>query len=62
VLITTSDFTADARDYVTRIEKRIVLIGGTELADLMVEHGVGVTDVTTYTLKRLDSDYFDEGD
>ena len=37
VLITTSDFTADARDYVTRIEKRIVLIGGTELADLTVD-------------------------
>lgn len=46
----------------TRIEKRIVLISGTELADLMVEHGVGVTDVTTYVLKRLDSDYFDEGE
>jgi restriction system protein len=62
LLITTSDFSADARDYVTRIEKRIVLISGSELADLMVEHGVGVTDVTTYVLKRLDSDYFDEGD
>ncbi len=62
VLITTSDFTADARDYVTRIKKRIVLISGTELADLMVEHRVGVTDVTTYVLKRLDSDYFEEED
>jgi restriction system protein len=62
VLITTSDFTADARDYVTRIEKRIVLISGTALADLMVEHGVGVTDVTSYTLKRLDGDYFGEGE
>jgi restriction system protein len=40
VLITTSDFTSDARDYVTRIEKRIVLIGGAELATLMVEHGL----------------------
>ena len=62
VLITTSDFTAEARDYVTRIEKHIVLITGRELADLMVEHGIGVTEVTSYTLKRLDSDYFEEGD
>jgi restriction system protein len=60
VLITTSDFTSDAREYVTRIEKRIVLIKETELADLLIEHGVGVTEVTSYTLKRIDSDYFDE--
>jgi hypothetical protein len=60
VLITTSDFTSDAREYVTRIEQRIVLINGTELADLLMEHGVGVTKVTSYTLKRIDTDYFDE--
>jgi restriction system protein len=60
VLITTSDFSSDAREYVTRIEKRIVLINGTELADLLIEHGVGVTEVTSYTLKRIDSDYFHE--
>ena len=62
VLITTSDFSADARDYVTRIEKRIVLIAGNELAILMIEHGIGVTEVTSYVLKRLDGDYFDEGE
>jgi len=50
VLITTSDFTADARDYVTRIEKKIVLLSGPELAPLMVEHGIGVTEVTSYVL------------
>ncbi len=60
ILITTSDFSSEARDYVGRIEKRIVLLNGKELADLMIEHGVGVTDVRTYTLKRLDSDYFEE--
>lgn len=62
VLITTSDFSADARDYVTRIEKRIVLISGSELATLMIEHGIGVTEVTSYVLKRLDGDYFEEGE
>lgn len=60
ILITTSDFSSEARDYVGRIEKRIVLLNGKELADLMIEHGVGVTDVRTYTLRRLDSDYFEE--
>jgi restriction system protein len=60
VLITTSAFSSDARDYVGRIEKRIVLIDGPQLAELMIEHGIGVAEVQTYTLKRLDSDYFDE--
>jgi len=60
VLITTSGFTADARDYASRIEKRIVLIDGQELAELMIDHGIGVTDIQTYTIRRIDSDYFEE--
>jgi restriction system protein len=59
VYITTSSFSKDAHDYVTRIEKRIVLIDGEELSDLMIEHGVGVTDVVSYHVKRIDQDYFD---
>lgn len=62
VLITTSDFSADAKDYVTRIEKKIVLVNGGELANLMIEHGIGVTEITAYVLKRLDGDYFEESD
>jgi len=59
VLITTSTFTADAVEYVQRIEKKIVLVDGTRLADLMIEHNVGVTVTQTFMLKRLDSDYFE---
>jgi restriction system protein len=58
VLITTSDFSREARDYVRQIEKKIVLIEGGELAKLMIDHGVGVTEVATYTVKKLDLDYF----
>lgn len=60
VIITTSTFTDGATEYVRMIEKKIVLIEGVELAQLMIDHGVGVADVRTYTVKRLDSDYFDE--
>ena len=60
VFLTTSSFSQDARDYVARIDVRIVLIDGQELARLMIQHGVGVTTVETYELKRLDSDYFSE--
>lgn len=59
VLITTSAFTTEARDYVHQIAKKIVLIDGRQLADLMIQHGVGVGVEATYTLKRIDSDYFD---
>lgn len=60
VLITTSEFTADARDYMQKISARIVLIDGKRLAELMVDHGVGVSVEATYTVKKLDSDYFEE--
>lgn len=60
VLISTSQFTKGAREYVERIEKKIVLIDGTLLAQLMIDHGVGVTDVSAYVVKKLDQDYFDE--
>lgn len=58
VLITTSQFSPDAVDYVGRIEKKIVLIDGEELCQLMIDHGVGVTEVARYVVKKIDSDYF----
>lgn len=60
IFITTSDFTTDANDYVAMIDSRIVLINGARLANLMIDHGVGVTRAGSYEVKRLDSDYFEE--
>ena len=60
VFITTSSFSADAKQYAERIDTRIILIDGTELAKLMIAHGVGVTAVAVYELKRVDSDFFAE--
>ena len=59
VLITTSYFSQDALDYVQKIEKRIVLVDGNQLADLMIDHDIGVNVFQTYKVKRLDSDYFE---
>jgi restriction system protein len=58
IFITTSSFTSNAIDYVSRIDKKIVLIDGEELAQLMIDHNIGVNTVSTYELKRIDSDYF----
>jgi len=36
-----------------------VLIEGKQLADLMIDHDIGVNATQTYKIKRLDSDYFE---
>jgi restriction system protein len=59
VMITTSTFSQEATDYVNKIEKKIVLIDGKQLAQFMIEHDVGVTVTKTYTLKKLDQDFFE---
>ena len=61
ILITTSSFSQGAKDYVERIEKKIVLIDGQQLAQLMIDHNIGATPVETYTVKRVDLDYFGDG-
>jgi restriction system protein len=60
VFITTSAFSSKAREYVSRIGSKIVLIDGHTLAQLMMDFDIGVTSVATYELKRVDSDYFTE--
>ncbi|MFN4294441.1 MAG: winged helix-turn-helix domain-containing protein [Thermoflexales bacterium] len=60
IFITTSTFSLDALDYVARIDSKIVLIDGNMLAQLMIDHNVGVASVASYELKRIDSDYFTE--
>ncbi len=59
VFITTSGFSREAREYAAMIESKLILIDGDYLARLMAEHGVGVSTVGLYPVKRLDSDYFD---
>jgi restriction system protein len=60
VFITTSSFAKTAHDYVKQIERKIVLIDGDELANLMIEHDIGVTTYNSFALKRVDLDYFEE--
>jgi restriction system protein len=60
VFITTSSFTADAIDYASRIDTKVVLIDGKALSNLMIDYGIGVSATATYVVKRIDSDYFGE--
>lgn len=59
VFITTSSFTPAAREAARNSRSyKIVLIDGARLADLMIEHDLGVSVAATYHLKRIDSDFF----
>lgn len=60
VFVTTSSFSAPALEFVRHLPQRIVLIDGDRLADLMIEHGVGVRIARTVDVKRLDEDFFVE--
>ena len=60
MFITTSSFSADAKQYPERIDTRIILIDGTKLARLMIAHGRRSDPGGVYELKRVDSDFFAE--
>lgn len=58
IFMTTSRFSREARDYASQIENTVILLDGGDIADLMIEHGIGTSTVGTYVVKRLDRDYF----
>jgi restriction system protein len=60
VFITTSSFTKDAIEYAPGIDPKIVLLDGEALTQLMIDNNIGVTTISTYEIKKIDSDYFIE--
>lgn len=61
LFITTARFSEDARDYARKQHTvRVVLVDGQRLAELMIEHNLGVTPIARYEIKRIDSDFFDD--
>jgi restriction system protein len=60
VFISTSAFSADARGYAANLQTTIVLIDGPQLAQLMLDHGIGVSESGSFKLLKMDEDYFSE--
>ena len=59
LFITTSQYSKEAVEYAkSQHIAKVVLVDGSRMAKLMIEHGVGVSPVSQYVVKRLDSDYF----
>lgn len=60
IFITTSEFAATAVTFAKSVSQRVILIDGQRLAELMIEHNIGVSRAFSYEIKRVDSDYFEE--
>jgi restriction system protein len=60
VFVTTSTFSSQATEFVRHLSQRVILIDGSRLADLMIEHNVGVRVSRAIEFKRLDEDFFSE--
>lgn len=58
IFITTSKFSPEAKNYAEGVSSRVILIDGPRLAELMIDHGVGVTTREIYELKEVDLSYF----
>lgn len=60
IFITTAKFSKEARAYAESIDKRVILIDGQELTNLMFKYNVGVSTEEIYTIKKIDLDFFEE--
>jgi restriction system protein len=60
VFVTTSEFTKDAEETASMLSKRIVLINGTRLGNLLIRHNVGCRVEETLYVKKIDEDFFND--
>jgi restriction system protein len=58
IIFSASGFSPDARTYAEGVSPRVILVDGERLAELMIDNDVGVSERETYSVKRVDSDYF----
>ena len=60
IFLTTSTFTKDAREYATGLDIKVILIDGAELAKFMFDFEVGISTESTYVVKHIDIDFFED--
>lgn len=62
MILTTGRFSDDAKPFIDRIEgKRFVLIDGKRMAELMIEHYIGVPTESLFNLKEVSGNFLEEG-
>ncbi len=60
MFLSASDFASTAADYAATVTQKVILIDGNRLADLMIEHDIGVSTSRTIAIKKIDTDYFED--
>ncbi|MEW5552152.1 restriction endonuclease [Peribacillus frigoritolerans] len=60
IFITTAKFSQGAIEYARSIDKRVILIDGQQLTDLMFKYNVGVSDEEVFITKKIDLDFFED--
>lgn len=60
IFITASSFSKEASEYAPKNKTKIIMIDGMQLAELMIEYNVGVSNQQIYEIKKIDNDYFEE--
>ncbi|MBO3271629.1 restriction endonuclease [Hymenobacter defluvii] len=60
VFVTTSDFDNKALEKARSAHHKIICINGEKLVELMHKFNVGIQIKTTYEIKQVDEDFFDE--
>lgn len=59
VIMTTSIFAQPAKEYVkTLTDRRIILVDGQRMSELMLRHSIGVSTKQTFEIQRMDEDFF----
>lgn len=60
LFITTAKFSQQAYEYVKKQHTtKVVLVDGMTLAKFMIDYDLGVSTVSVYPIKKLDSDFFE---
>jgi len=60
IFVTTGEFTPAAHSLVRAVSKKVVLVDGRRLTELMVRHNVGTVAATTFQFKTVDLKYFNQ--
>jgi restriction system protein len=59
LFVTTSSFSPAAKETAEMLSKRIVLVDGNQLSQLMIRHNVGCRIEDTLTIKKIDEEFFE---
>lgn len=58
IFIATGHFSPAAVTFTEQVSRRVALVDGRRLVDLMIRHNIGVRDHRSFQIKRLDPAYF----